>query len=446
MNKVLYIILISLFSLTIFSCAKKSSDDSKTTTDNTTTTSTSISWVKQFGTSSDDFSNYLSIDSSENIYIVGTTTGKLNENNNFGGDDIFLIKFDNSGNIKWTRQIGSTDNDSGNRVTVDSSNNVYVTGYVKGSLDNNTYIWNRDAFLIKYDSEGNKKWSIQFGTVDGETAYGIDTDKFNNVYVAGNSHGSMDNLTQFGNADIFLSKYDSNGANQWTRQIGSSAFEVCWDIKLDSLGNSYVVGRTDGSIEGTNYGSADAVLLKYDSNGNKIWSKQFGTSKQDHAISLSIDSLDNVYVTGSTQGDLGGTNKGCDDGIGETCFLRDIYLSKYDSSGNHQWINQIGTGADDQSWRMTVDFKDNIYITGYTNGDLEGNTNIGNSDIFILKYNTGGIKQWTKLIGTSAEDKSTGIYVDSNENIFISGYTQGSLNGNINKGGFDSFLLKMVIK
>ena len=103
MSKVLYIILISIFSLNIISC---SSSDSGSST-------TSISWVKQFGTSSDDFSNYLSIDSSENIYIVGTTTGKLNENNNLGGDDIFLIKFDNSGNIKWTRQIGSIDNDSG---------------------------------------------------------------------------------------------------------------------------------------------------------------------------------------------------------------------------------------------------------------------------------------------------------------------------------------------
>ena len=142
MRNILILLTIFLFSLNIISCSSSSDTGSSTT---------SISWVKQFGTSSDDFSNYLSIDSSENIYIVGTTTGKLNGNNNFGGDDIFLIKYDNSGNIKWTRQIGSTDNDSGMRVSVDSSNNVYITGYVKGSLDNNTYISNRDSFLIKYD-------------------------------------------------------------------------------------------------------------------------------------------------------------------------------------------------------------------------------------------------------------------------------------------------------
>ena len=437
---------IFFISLVFFSCKKEDSKKKTSSTSTDNQTNISISWIKQFGTSSDDLSNYLSIDSSENIYIVGTTNGNLNENNNFGENDIFLIKYDNSGNIKWTRQIGSTDNDSGNRVSVDSSDNVYVTGYVKGSLDNKTYLSNRDSFLINYDSEGNINWSIQFGTIDWDTAYGIHTDKLNNVFVAGNSHGSMDNLTQFGNADLFLSKYDSNGINQWTRQIGSSGFEICWDLKLDSLGNSYVAGRTDGIIEGKNYGSADALLLKYDSNGNKIWSKQFGTSSQDHAISLSIDSSNNVYVTGSTQGDLGGTNKGCDNGIGETCFLRDVYLRKYDSNGTIQWTNQIGTGFDDESWRMTVDSKDNIYLTGYTNGNLDGNTNVGNSDIFIIKYNSDGIKQWVKLTGTSVEDKPTGIYVDSNENIFISGYTQGSLDGNTNKGGFDSFLLKMEIK
>jgi len=85
---------------------------------------------------------------------------------------------------------------------------------------------------------------------------------------------------------------------------------------------------------------------------------------------------------------------------------------------------------------------DNIYVTGSTSGGLDGNTNSGIHDIFLVKYNSSGVKQWTKQLGTSSTDVGNGVTVDSSDNIYVTGLTSGGLDGNTNSGGYDLFLVK----
>jgi hypothetical protein len=138
-------------------------------------------------------------------------------------------------------------------------------------------------------------------------------------------------------------------------------------------------------------------------------------------------------VTGGTDGDLDGNTN-----IGYT----DIFLVKYNSSGTKQWTKQLGTSSDEWGYGVTTDSSDNIYVTGSTGGGLDGNTSSGESDIFLVKYDSSGTKQWTKQLGTSSSDLGYGVTTDSSDNIYVTGTTKGGLDGNINSGGNDIFLVK----
>ena len=138
-------------------------------------------------------------------------------------------------------------------------------------------------------------------------------------------------------------------------------------------------------------------------------------------------------MTGRTYGGLdGNTSSG-----GE-----DIFLVKYNSSGTKQWTNQLGTSSTDYGTGVTTDLSGNIYVTGITYGGLDGNKSSGKSDIFLVKYNSSGTKQWTKQLGTSSTDWASGVTTDSSGNIYVTGYTWGGLDGNTSLGGRDIFLIK----
>jgi hypothetical protein len=93
-------------------------------------------------------------------------------------------------------------------------------------------------------------------------------------------------------------------------------------------------------------------------------------------------------------------------------------------------------------WGITVNSSDNIYITGTTEGVLDGNTNLGDDDLFLVKYNSSGTKQWIKQFGTPFKDHVRGVMVDSMNNIYLTGFTNGELGGKINYGRFDVILFK----
>ena len=140
---------------------------------------------------------------------------------------------------------------------------------------------------------------------------------------------------------------------------------------------------------------------------------------------MTVDSSDNIYVTGHTDGGLdGNTNSGG----------WDLILVKYNSSGVKQWTKQLGTSSLDRGYGVTVDSSDNIYVTGYTGGGLDGNTNSGTTDLFLVKYNSSGTKQWTQQLGTSSDDKGEGVTVDTSYNIYVPGFTTGGLDGNTHSG------------
>ncbi len=394
--------------------------------------------TQQFGTNSSEVARGVAVDSSSNIYVTGFTDGVFDGCTNAGGHDFFLVKYNSSGQKQWTRQMGSSGTDYNYGVSTDRTGNIYVAGYTSGAFDGYTNAGSDDIFLVKYNSSGENQWTRQMGTYAQEQVYGLSTDRTGNIYVAGQTTGAFDECTNVGERDIFLVKFNSSGEKQWIRQMGTNYMDQARAVSTDRTGNIYVTGYTNGAFDGytktSPHDTNDTFLVKYNSSGEKQWTRQMGTNAEDGARGVSTDSTGNIYVAGYTNGAFDGyTNDG----------LNDIFLVKYNSSGEKQWIRQLGTNIySDTAYGVSTDSTGNIYITGHTNGQLDGNTNAGSDDIFLVKYNSSGEKQWTRQMSSSGSDYAVAVSAVDAGSIYVSGGTGGAFDGFTNAGLKDMFLAK----
>src|SRR3989475_475984 len=177
-------------------------------------------WPRQFGTSHFDQANGIALDAS-GVYVSGLTWDALPGQTSAGSGDAFLRKYDASGNVLWTRQFGSSADDQADKVAVDASG-AYVAGVTAGAFPGQTSTGGADAFVSKYDARGNFVWTRQFGTSADDQAYAIAVDA-SGAYVAGYAAGALPEQTSTGGFDAFVRKYDVNGNEVWTRQFGTQA-------------------------------------------------------------------------------------------------------------------------------------------------------------------------------------------------------------------------------
>ena len=389
-----------------------------------------IAWTSQIGTGAGDSSYGIAVDSGGNAYISGQTTGNFERYN--PGTDAFLSRFDPAGNELWTKQIGtSSEYDSSFAVAVDVLGNAYISGGTHSNLGGTNY-GGGDAFLGKYDTAGNEVWMSQVGTSAADSTWSVAVDSLGNAYIAGRTIGSFDgrNNTE---GDAFLSRFDAAGNELWTKQIGTSSGEYGKAVAVDSEGNAYISGHTYGNLGGVNAGAYDVFLGKYDTAGNEVWMSQIGTSGADYGSAVAVDLAGNTYVSGKTYGDLGGPNAGG----------WDAYLSKFDAAGNTLWTKQFGTSSSDLSQAVVVDAAGNVFVSGSTNGDL-GGPNVGSSDVFLMKFDAVGNELWTTQLGTIDIDSGQSVAIDADSNVYITGYTYGDLGG-VNAGNLDAFLAKYEV-
>ena len=385
-------------------------------------------WTILYGSSFDEDSRGVSADGLGNIYITGFTEGDLGSAK-AGRNDAFLTKFDANGFLLWTRQLGTYTEDYSCGVSADGLGNVYIAGYTLGNLGG-ANAGGADPYVSKYNASGTLIWTKQIGTSDHEEGFSVSADGLGNVFVSGSVYSVPEGST-IGDNNAFVSKLDASGTLLWTKQLGTSSYDVSYGVSADGLGNVYISGFTNGSLEGVSAGSFDAFLSKYDSGGALLWSEQIGTSSSDLSWGVSADILGHVYISGTTRGSLKGISAGGND----------AFVSKYDANGTLLWTEQIGTSNEDFSSAVSADNLGNVYISGVTEGSL-GGPNAGFSDAFVSKFDANGTLQWTEQFGTSNKyDPTTGVSADVLGNVYVSGYTQGSLGG-INAGGFDVFLAK----
>jgi len=348
-------------------------------------------WFVTLAGSSNDMFYGVALDSSDNIIVGGSTTSEGE-----GSNDFLLAKYDIDGAIQWQKVAGTSDNDNGYAVDVDSGGEIAIVGR---RFSGSAY---SDAAFQLFDSGGGASGGgaqyralIGSGT-DQEYFHSVKRNSSNETFLAGstNAGGSGDR--------ILIAKYDSSNNISFQKKYGGS-YEGTNDkgdsLALDSSGNMYVVGTTNNGPSSDN----DIVVVKFNSSGVIQWQRGIGKSGNDYGYGICLDSSNNVYVVGETAG-TGGNQ--------ETAII-----IKYNSSGTYQW-NRILTGGN-QSWfaGVCVDSSDNVYACG---------RNTSGTQLIIAKYNSSGTIQWQRGFGASGDQEGYSMQCDSNDNLIIAGKTGSS--------------------
>lgn len=350
---------------------------------------------------------------------------------------------DGANQILWTRQWGDDNNVTATEQTADSAaidgdGYIYITGktgyssYVSfGPFLGTATFHYFDAFIAKYDSDGTQKWLKNLNTSGTDYGLGVTTDLEGKIYLIGRSMMNL-HLTETNTA--FYAKYDSNGTQEWIKQINTNLYTdinqtyvstTGRGIATDTDGNIYIVGEVWNVYDRKN----KSFIVKYDSNGNKISEANLTVENASVSATSVVTNADgSIYLIGHTDGSLDGKEK--------TGNNYDMFIAKYDSSLNQIWIQQQPTTHNTISTGITTDVDGNVYATGY----LEKKDSNGHADIFVVKYDSDGKVLWFKFYGTAQQDIAKGI-TDQNGYVYVTGYTNGSLGGQ-SKGGQDAFVLK----
>jgi len=399
-------------------------------------------WAKRAGGSGQDIGYGINTDTKGNVYVAGefrspsiifgtdTLTNNANSGNSPG---IFIVKYDSSGNVLWTKgakSIGNTGSGNLRGIDTDTADNVFITGSYYGPLIFGTNIINGSGvFIVKYDSEGNTIWAKGTGSVGSSN--GITTDVSGNIYVTGNYSSSsivfgVDTLINGGVYNMFIVKYDPSGNLIWANGSATTGQVNAYGIANDATGNIYVIGQYESvakfaNINLANAGYTDIFIVKYNASGNVIWAKGIGGTTYDWGFGITTDALNNVYITGHfnsssiTFGTFTLVNAGG----------YDIYVTKYNASGNVIWAKRAGNTSYDDSFSVTCDYIGNIYITGrYYSSSISFGTdtliNVSNSsndaDIYIAKLDilTEGIEENTHIQNTISPNPTTSFFQISN--------------------------------
>ncbi|HNJ64273.1 MAG TPA: SBBP repeat-containing protein [Turneriella sp.] len=287
------------------------------------------------GATSNDSGRVLLRNTANEIYLVGlaTSSAMLIDGQPFlGSNDIILRKYDATGVKIFTRVIGTSASESISGAALDSTGNVYITGgTLGGSFYGTNPDTNSDMYLLKYDSNGNMIWHRQVNNPGTERDAKLLIDGSNNVWQCGYATQGYDNNSTLGSTDVVLTKYNANGDKLFSRQYGTERNDYCGSIARDSLGNIFISGSTSGNFGGPNADltgtSSDIFLMRVDANGNMVWVKQFGGAAADEALVMKINSLDQIFVAGRTQSNLEGNTL-----LSASNF--DFFLMKFDTNGN----------------------------------------------------------------------------------------------------------------
>ena len=364
--------------------------------------STSISdeWHRIWGSAGvEDHLKAIAIDSSDNIYCAGETV-KFPHNLSMRDSKFCLIKYDNTGILQWNQTWGGNKSDYCEAIALDSSGNIYVTGFTDSFRDN-FGLYDIDIPLLKYDDSGILQWSRLLGIGIDVRAGDIALDSKGDIYIA----GDIRDFSVSSNLSCLLIKVDGSGIHQWNRTWGGSFTDYYTAIALDSLDNIYLTGRT-GSYGA---GESDICIVKYDNSGELKWNKTWGGIEDDRGYAIALDSSENIYVAGIT--------KSYAVQLENTQLLReDMCLLKYDSSGELQWNRTWGGTNMDFCTAMVIDSNDNIYLAGSTASYAEIIL-----DMCVVVYDSSGGFQWYKTWSGTTTDYGYAIALDSSENLYIGG-------------------------
>ena len=393
--------------------------------------SDNLVWAVRIGTTTNENSYGVAVDGSGSVYVTGAFQNTVDFDpgagsstlTSAGGYDIFVLKLNLSGNFLWVKSFGQSNNDFGLGTALDSSGNVYITGYFQGTVDFDpgagssplTSAGGIDVFVLKLDSSGNFQWAKGFGGTGTDSVYEIVVDAAASVYTTGYFNSTVDfdpgsgtaNLGPAGGGgDVFVSKLTSSGNYVWAVGFGGIGSDYGRAIAVDGSGNVLVTGNFQvtvdfdpgaGSSNLSSAGDQDVFISKFDPAGAFVWAKGFGGTGYDVPQSISVDSSGNAHITGAFNGSFD-FNPGAGTSILASAGDDDAFVSKIDQSGNFLWAAHMGGTGSDGGQSIEVDGSGNVRVVGYFSltADFDPGagssplTSNGSTDVFISRFDSTG--------------------------------------------------------
>ncbi|GEM_PF-667108 len=352
--------------------------------------------VKGYGITTDESENIIVTGCLEGTATFGTISLT-----SAGWGDIFVVKFDPNGNVLWAKQHGSPSWDEGWDVVTDKLGNIIITGFFQHNVAFESIVlssagWG-DVFIVKYDASGNVIWAKRNGGPSTDIPTDISVDDANNIFITGYfyewSNFDVVTLNSSGSHDIFVAKYSENGNVLWANSAGGVEGDKGHGIDTDMFGNCYVSGyfQDNANFSGTllsSVGDDNIFVAKYNNLGNIVWVKQSGgtipPSQHDFVPQIVTDETGNSIVVGCFE------NIGLFDAFSlNSAGGLDIFVSKYDPLGNVIWVKQAGGPGDDIGFNIALGNLDNLVVTGSYGGsgtfDEINLTGSGLDDIFVAR-------------------------------------------------------------
>lgn len=438
-----------------------------------------IEWITHFGSPSIYYGVELGrkteTDSEGNIYVAGEFADVIKfgdvEWASNGNKEIFLVKLDSNGIVQWFRNFGGTEADWCGDICIDDSLNIYLAGTFREKISIGDSIFTSpggfpgyDFFVAKINKDGQIIWSKASNGNGGNSASSITKDKDGFIYLTGyyNDTLAFDNyelLGPIGRSDLFVIKLNENGDIIWANTTKSNANNFGNDIVSDNIGNLYMVGFMWDSVYFDNHllastGISQTFLCKINANtGNFLWAIGGGGNGWHEGKSITVDNNGDIIINGWYRNDLYFSNNSISNG-GNDNGPDDIYVAKFDNSGNNIWIKTAKSNLYSNSYDLITNSQNDIYLTGKFRGLLQIESSTFQStvssyfDICVLKLDEDGSLQWFKSFGGNSPMNDIGYSLSLfNNNVIVSGmYSNNSWFGNSLlscNGASDIFVLKL---
>ena len=448
-------------------------------------------WSTYYGGTEYDRVRAVATDLSGNVFMAGIS-GSSNavasggHQNTLGGwTDGFLVKFNANGGREWGTFYGGESPDYVHDVTTDLEGNVYIAGTThsdeaiseNGFQDTaHSFI---NAFVAKFDSQGNRMWGTYYGGSHFSTnGYGVSVDRDGNVFLAGYTrspdgiaHNGFQNVPKTG-SNACLVKFDPHGKRLSGTYYGGDNGAFAYDVATDQEGNSFLAGYTMSEtgiayngFQNQRGGSTDGFLVKFGPNGDRIWATYYGGDEADYAFNVDTDLAGNVFISGTTASDTGMAYNGYQNekaGMGFT----DDYVAKFDPIGNRVWATYYGgigydthgLGSPEELGGISTDAAGNVYLAGSTSsqtGIASGgfqNERVGHGNLYLAKFDSIGTRLCATYFGKGPLSESYPCVVtDPFGHGYLGGVSNSQAPGleyngfqNTPGGGEDSYLVKFT--
>ena len=258
-------------------------------------------WTATISESEWNESKSISVAHDGSLYVLGNSKGDLNGQGTNGKQDIYVTKLNSDGVHIWTKLIGSNKDDEAKSITIgEKDGKIYITGNTKGNINNKKNKGGEDAFITKLNTDGEHVWTKAIATKKDDAAFSIVSDKNGSIYVSGSTQGNLNNTKNKGEEDAFITKFNTDGDLLWTTLIGGTGSQWSTSLAIADDGSIYGCGSIDGGLDMESHSETDVFAYKLNSDGKGIWTKALGGSGLDEAQSIDVDNDGSIIITGFT--------------------------------------------------------------------------------------------------------------------------------------------------